>query len=173
MSEGKPAVRAATGDDAAAMVRIHYASVRAIPRGFYPGTVLAAWSPEPDAKREQWMRGLIESGRFVALLAERGGEPAGFALCEAQEGFLQALYVDPQRAGGGVGRALLAACEQAMRDCGRSAARVLASRNAVPFYRAAGYRELGAGSQPLADGSLLDCVEMTRPLQTVDRAASA
>lgn len=164
MSEGRPVVRAATGDDAAVMLRIHYASVRAIPRSVYPGTVLAAWAPEPDARREQWMRGLIESGRFVALLAEREGEPAGFALCEAQEGFLQALYVDPRQAGGGVGRVLLAACERAMREHGKARSRVLATRNAVPFYQAAGYRELGAGTQPLPDGSLLDCVEMLRPL---------
>jgi ribosomal protein S18 acetylase RimI-like enzyme len=165
-SEAEAAVtlRAAGSEDAAEMVRIHHASVRAIPRKFYPHTVLAAWSPEPDARRQQWMRGLIGSGRYLALLAERDGEAAGFALCEASEGFLQALYVDPQRAGGGVGRSLLRACEQAMCVAGKARARVLASHNAVPFYRAAGYRELGAASQPLADGSLLACVEMSRAL---------
>lgn len=157
-------LRRANADDASAMIAIHHASVRAIAPGHYPHTVLAAWSPEPGPRREAWMRSLIESGRFVALLAERDGRPGGFALCEADEGFLQALYVDPSAAGGGVGRALLVACEQAMRERGRLAARVLASRNAVDFYRAAGYREIGAASQPLPDGSLLACVEMSKPL---------
>nr|WP_282453020.1 GNAT family N-acetyltransferase [Lysobacter sp. CAU 1642] len=147
------------------MVAVHYASVRAIDREHYPRTVLAAWSPEPDARRMDWMRGLLESGRFAAFVAERGEDVAGFALCEASEGFLQALYVHPDRTGGGVGRSLLAACEKAMREHGNSTARVLASRNAVGFYRAAGYRELGAASQPLADGSLLACVEMSRALR--------
>lgn len=146
------------------MIAIHHASVHAIASGTYPRSVLLAWAPQPDAGREAWMRGLVESGRFAALIAEREGQPAGFALCEAEAGFLQALYVDPRRAGGGVGRALLRACERAMREHGNAAARVLASLNAVAFYRAAGYRELGAASQPLADGSLLACVEMTRPL---------
>ena len=151
-------------EDATAMVAIHHASVRAIDAAQYPRTVLAAWSPEPGPRREAWMRGLLESGRFFALLAESGDKPVGFALCEAEEGFLQALYVDPKAAGAGVGRVLLQACEQAMRERGRLASRVLASLNAVAFYRAAGYREIGAASQPLADGSLLACVEMTKPL---------
>jgi GNAT superfamily N-acetyltransferase len=164
MSRAAVALRPALAEDAAAMVAVHYASVRAIAREHYPRTVLAVWSPEPDERREQWMRSLIDSGRFVALIAERDDEIAGFALCEAGEGFLQALYVDPKRAGGGVGRTLLTACEQAMREQGKTSARVLASLNAVAFYRAAGYRELGAASQPLFDGSLLSCVEMTRAL---------
>lgn len=157
-------LRPALVDDAAAMVVIHHASVRAIDSAQYPRTVLAAWSPEPGPRRDAWMRGLLESGRFTGLIAESDGRPLGFALCEADEGFLQALYVDPKAAGAGVGRSLLVACEQAMRQRGRSASRVLSSLNAVAFYRAAGYREIGAASQPLADGSLLACVEMTKPL---------
>lgn len=160
-----PTLRPAGSDDAPALVALHFASVRSIAREHYPRSVLSAWAPEPDAGRESWMRGLIDSGRFLALVAERDGEVVGFALCEAGEGFLQALYVDPRRAGGGVGRVLLAACERAMREQGRSSAHVLASLNALAFYRAAGYRELGAASQPLADGSLLACMEMTKPLR--------
>ncbi|GIX34680.1 MAG: hypothetical protein KatS3mg126_0459 [Lysobacteraceae bacterium] len=161
---GRVAIRTACAEDAAAMVALHHEAVWSIPATVYPRHVLAAWAPRPDAARERWMRSLIEGERHLGLVAEREGVLVGFALCEAGEGFLQALYVSPRHHGCGVGRALLEACERVMRERGHRVARVLASRNAAAFYRGAGYRELGAATQLLHDGSLLDCVEMVRTL---------
>ena len=157
-------VRAARAEDAEAMVAAQFAAVRGIAAGVYPPTVLLAWSPTPNAARHAWMREQIASGRFLALVLELDGQVGGFALCRAEEGFLQALYVDPRHAGRGLGRALLAACEAAMRQHGHPSARVLASLNAEAFYRAAGYQTLGPATQPLADGTLLACIEMRKPL---------
>jgi putative acetyltransferase len=163
-SQAAATVRAARPDDAEAMVAAHFAAVRSIRAGVYPPTVLLAWSPTPNAARHAWMREQIRGGRFLALVAERDGAVGGFALCRADEGVLQALYVDPRHAGHGLGRALLAACEAGMRAAGHASARVQASLNAEAFYLAAGYRSLGAATQPLADGTLLACIEMRKPL---------
>lgn len=163
-AEASTTVRTASADDAEAMVAVHFAAVRGIAPGVYAPTVLLAWSPAPNAARHAWMREQVTGGRFLALVAERDGRVGGFALCRADEGFLQALYVDPRQAGHGVGRSLLAACEAAMRSQGHVSARVLASLNAEAFYRAAGYRTVGPASQPLADGTLLACIEMRKPL---------
>lgn len=157
-------VRAARLDDAEAMIAVHYAAVRAIPAGIYPPTVLLAWAPTPGEARHRWMREQLESGRFVGWVAEHDGRVAGFALCAADAGVLQALYVDPAMAGRGVGRALLARCEESMRQHGHHGTKVLASLNAEAFYRAAGYQQLGPANRPLADGTLLACIEMHKPL---------
>lgn len=165
-------VRAAAVEDAEAMVAVHHAAVRGIAPGLYAPTVLLAWAPTPTPARHAWMREQIASGRFQALVAEHAGDVGGFALCRADEGLLQALYVHPRYSGQGLGRALLDACEASMRAHGHDNARVLASLNAEAFYRAAGYQSFGPGTQPLADGTLLACVAMGKPLAAARRDPS-
>jgi len=158
-------VRAAEVVDAEVMVSVHYASVHGIDERHYSHAVLNAWSPEPDAKRIAWMRNVIGAGRVAALVVARGDSIAGFCLCAAEQGRIDALYVDPMHAGTGAGRALLRACERAIVDRGVLTARVLASLNAVGFYVAGGYAQRGDALQPLSDGSLLACVDMSRVLR--------
>ncbi|WP_168929238.1 GNAT family N-acetyltransferase [Crenobacter intestini] len=157
-------IRPARVNDAKALVALHYAAVHAVSPGHYTPAQLAAWSPLPDAARHAWLRGVICTPTLRVLVGEVDGQPCGFAIADLAEGRVNALYVAPAHAGCGLGRALLAACEHALQAQGHAQGTVRASLNAEAFYAAAGYRALGPALQPLADGSALPCVEMSRPL---------
>jgi ribosomal protein S18 acetylase RimI-like enzyme len=76
---------------------------------------------EPEYIRDTWeqawseMEGYIE--REVALVAERGGEPVGYALARmdgARYGFLSDVYVRPEARREGVAKALIGAAVEAL-----------------------------------------------------------
>ncbi len=157
-------IRPARVDDAEALVALHYAAVRAVGADHYTAAQLAAWSPRPDDARHAWLRGVIGTPTLRVLVGEADGQSSGFAIADLAAGRVNALYVAPARAGGGLGRALLAACEHALRGQGHVQGTVRASLNAEAFYAAAGYWTLGPAQQPLADGGALPCVEMHKQL---------
>lgn len=123
---------------------------------------------------EALLRETLFGERQVAevLLAERGGEPAGFALFfhsfstfVGRPGlYLEDLYVPPAHRGAGVGKALLKALAEIARErrCGRIEWSVLDwNAPAIGFYHALGaspqdewttFRLSGAALDALADG---------------------
>jgi ribosomal protein S18 acetylase RimI-like enzyme len=104
--------------------------------------------------------GFGPNARFRALLAERDGQPVGYALFyrayateHAARGlYLQDLYVVPEARRQGAGRALMAAVARACRADGGC----YVFWNAVPTNRAAlaFYRALGARKEPTVTLSL-------------------
>ena len=79
--------------------------------GLFPAELLSDMA-------EPYLRG---SGPYIWLVADNGTELDGFAYCEPEritDGTfnLLAIAVNPERQGAGVGRALVAAVEQAVRD---------------------------------------------------------
>ena len=105
-------VRRATADDAAAMGRMHVDSARAAYAGILPADHLAGLDPADRARR--WREALLAGDRaFVALEGTRligladGGRSRDAGL--SCDGELYAIYVDPARLRGGVGRALFLA----------------------------------------------------------------
>ena len=104
--------------------------------------------------------GFGASPRFQVLIAERDGQPAGYALYfpaydtdDAERGlYLQDLYVVPEARRQGVGRALMAAVARA---CAADGGRYV-FWNALPKNRAglAFYRRIGARREPTVTLSL-------------------
>jgi ribosomal protein S18 acetylase RimI-like enzyme len=104
--------------------------------------------------------GFGASPRFRALIAERDGQPVGYALFyrayateHAARGlYLQDLYVAPEARRQGAGRALMAAVARACRADGGC----YVFWNALPTNRAAlaFYRALGARKEPTVTLSL-------------------
>ncbi len=80
-------------------------------------------------------------------VAEIGGRIAGFVSISAKDGFIHHLYVCPRFQGRGLGKALLAMCEQRY---GRplSLKCVSANRRALGFYRHLGWVTRGYGAGP-------------------------
>jgi ribosomal protein S18 acetylase RimI-like enzyme len=106
------------------------------------------------------VEGFGASARFRALIAERDGQPVGYALFyrayateHAARGlYLQDLYVAPEARRQGAGRALMAAVARACRADGGC----YVFWNALPTNRAAlaFYRALGARKEPTVTLSL-------------------
>lgn len=153
-------IRRAVPADATAIWAIHTRAIRETASSHYPPQSVAAWSGRmtPESYVEP-----IEA-RVVLVAEEDDGRLSGFAQLHPVEGVVEACYVDPDFARAGVGRALMAALEDAARARGRSALLLHASTNAIAFYRALGWTREADARQELAPGAWLDCAIMTKRL---------
>lgn len=171
MSPSSVTFRPATAGDAAEMVDVHFAAVRSVSPGHYSDAVLEAWSPTPDDQRRAWLASVLAQPDAVCeVAAHPGGAVVGFCLALAGWSRLQALYVHPQHSGLGIGSGLLRAVEARCLAAGVTSIELNASYNAVPFYRANGYAEVCDTTQPLADGTSMGAVLMSKPLLTASCA---
>jgi GNAT superfamily N-acetyltransferase len=101
---------------------------------------------EGDRTSPDGVRTYMEKGRF--LLAENAAGLAGCVYVEprANRGYLGLLGVDPAQQGTGLGRKLMDAAEDFLREAGCLAVdlRVISARTPLPaFYRHLGYIETG------------------------------
>lgn len=160
-------IRVAKVEDAAPLVWLHYEAVHSINPKFYRQHTLDSWSPAPDQGRFQWMRNTIEATDITVAVAQTRGPVGGFVIYSGNEAFIRALYVAPACQGSGLGRALLSFAEAQLRSSGRSAAAVNASLNAVGFYERAGYIPGKSSTQTLSDGTVLNCISMSKPLAPI------
>ena len=77
---------------------------------------------------------------------------------------VRAMFTDPAFARRGIGRRILAACEEAARAAGFGAAELMATLAGEPLYRACGYREIERTRAPSIDGIAVPLVRMTKSL---------
>ncbi|WP_242395587.1 GNAT family N-acetyltransferase [Anaeromyxobacter oryzisoli] len=155
------ALRRATVADAPALARVQRASVRALARGAYPPSQLAAWTRLGPL----YHRWALVAGGEVAFVAERAGHVVGYAAFTlGPPAEVTAVFVRPAVAGRGVGTFLLARVEAEARRRGARRLVVKASLNGEPFYRARGY---GGGRRirvPLPGGGALAAIRLAKAL---------
>ncbi|WP_035819999.1 GNAT family N-acetyltransferase [Janthinobacterium sp. RA13] len=108
---------------------------------------------------------------YAAMLAAGGGivamqdeAIAGYAMLNVDKHEVDAVFVDPARAGLGIGKRLLAALEQLARGRGIAQLHLSASLNAVPFYAAAGFTALREEAYAHPSGISLASVAMEKQL---------
>ena len=145
--------------DIAALWALRTVAVRVSCATHYAPEQIAAWtaSPVPDGYAAM----LAAGGGIVAL---QDGVLAGYAMLDADKQEVDAVFVDPARAGLGIGKRLLAALEQLARQRGMVRLRLSASLNAVPFYRAAGFVALREEAYAHPSGISLASVAMEKAL---------
>lgn len=157
-----PSIRVAGPEDADAVSRLLLASYSAMLPSAYPVDLLARILPVMTRAQPA----LLASGR--SFLAERDGEIVGYGGWSAEEpgsrevrsglGHLRHFAVHPTSARQGVARGIVQACAgQALAD-DRRHWRVLASLNAVPFYRALGLEALRQDTMRMGSASMAVCV---------------
>ena len=125
----------------------------------YAPEQITAWTASPVPNSYAAM--LAAGGGIVAL---QGDIIAGYAMLDADKQEVDALFVDPARAGLGIGKRLLAALEQLARGRGIARLHLSASLNAVPFYRAAGFVALREEAYTHPSGISLASVAMEKVL---------
>jgi GNAT superfamily N-acetyltransferase len=153
-SEGPPAIRWATVEDAHAIAALHIASWHAAYRGLMPDEVLDALT---IAKRERdWQGWLADGGERVhTLVVEREGEIEAFCTLELPSkekdesdtvAGIPAIYAHPSAFGRGAGPALLDEAIDAMRGRGYGQAilwMLEGNRRAEAFYERLGWHRDG------------------------------
>jgi len=83
---------------------------------------------------------------------------------------IRAMYVDPAHARRGIGKAIMALCEDAARAAGFARVELMATLAGLPLYKACGYREIEAVEATSREGVRVPIVRMgkvldgTRPL---------
>ena len=157
---GAPArIRAAVGDDAEAVWRVHTASIRGLCAGWYTEQEIAVWTGRLIAEA---YRRAIEA--HVMVVAERGGAVVGFGELDLERAEIVAVYVLPEVAGTGVGSDLLAHLEETARAADRARLTLCASLNAEAFYARRGWRAGAREKHRLTPGVAVDCVRMDKDL---------
>jgi ribosomal protein S18 acetylase RimI-like enzyme len=142
MTDTDLTIRRATAADATAIGAVFDAAVRV---GWpYMGELVQTPMFEP----EEWDREVADHAPPNVLLvaADATGAVAGFVAAHPADGELFLLFVHPDAAGRGVGRRLLDAAHDALRDSGCREAYLYThqqNERALAVYRAAGYRPDG------------------------------
>jgi GNAT superfamily N-acetyltransferase len=174
-------IRPATPADIDPLRELQATAMRTLGAGYYtPAEVEAAVRyvcvPDPE---------LIEGGTY--LVAERDGRLVGCggwslrrkAYAGPAESRtdaepldprteptrIRAMFTAPDVARQGVGRAILAAAENAARAAGFSRARLGATLSGETFYRRSGYLEIGRETASLPDGTAIAVVLMEKDLR--------
>ncbi|WP_328367218.1 GNAT family N-acetyltransferase [Micromonospora zamorensis] len=145
-------LRPATGDDLMAVGALHQRSRVATYSSFLPAEALA--DPTPEAMGRYWVeRWQWERDTHRMFVAERAGTLAGFSYLGPDDeddpatGLLNAIHLDPDEQGRGVGRALMMDALDAMRARGWQRAVLWVLRDnahARAFYQRGGWTPTGA-----------------------------
>lgn len=152
-------LRPALPFDIAALWALRTVAVRVGCATHYAPEQIAVWtaSPVPDGYAAM----LAAGGGIVAMQDEA---IAGYAMLNVDKHEVDAVFVDPARAGLGIGKRLLAALEQLARRRGMARMQLSASLNAVPFYAAAGFIALREEAYAHPSGISLASVAMEKVL---------
>jgi ribosomal protein S18 acetylase RimI-like enzyme len=135
-------IRRATPQDARAIGAVFDAAVR---EGWkYLGELAA----QPMFPPEEWDADVARHAPPNAMLVavDETGRPIGFVAVHPAEGEMYLLFVHPDHAGRGIGRALLDAAHEVLRSAGCSEAFLYTheqNERAIAVYEAAGYRRDG------------------------------
>ena len=142
-------IRLARPDEAELLLQIHHASVQGLCAGQYDAEQIAHWFDGRDASI--YTQGIAQQRLWLACAPD----PVGFI--EVDEHSIDKLFVLPQAAGLGVGKALLLHGLQALQSEGRQTVDIEATLTGVAFYQKHGFRILeqtqskhGGADAPLA-----------------------
>lgn len=145
-------------DEADALWVLRTRCVRELCSAAYPPEVIVPWAASPPPAH---YRALIGQGGCI-VAEEDEATLLGYGVIDLAGNEIDALFVDPDRGGRGIGMALMQAL-QALADPARPLL-LSASLNAVPFYRRAGFEALREELYPHPSGVALASVRMQRPV---------
>ncbi|GAB3011846.1 GNAT family N-acetyltransferase [Bowmanella dokdonensis] len=125
----------------------------------YSADFLAACEEELRVSSAQ-----LSDSHWHCLVAELDSELLGYALLDgrlSQNWELEALFVEPDWIGKGIGRRLMDAVKELMRQTGVTRLVIQGDPNADAFYLAAGARQIGQRESASIKGRVLPLFELT------------
>lgn len=158
-------IRPANAADAEAILHVHTESLMVLCAADYTPEQLAGWSKLPVDG--QWLPRKFAAGDVV-LVVEAADGLAGFG--ERAGGEIRAVYVHPLHARRGIGSMLLRELERSAVAAGIEQLRLDSSVTAEGFYRRRGYVADSRAIHDCGNGTRLECVRMSKRLQTADPA---
>lgn len=159
-------VRPAAASDAAALHRVHHASIAGLAAKDYSPEQIAAWIMRPFDAAES-SRLIEEISRDFIWVATLDGSVEGYVqlttpLHLAPVVYINALYLTPLIAGQGHARTLMAKAEAKALYLGAPRVALHSSRTALGFYQRLGYRQLGPGEPHLVNGLAIERFPMAK-----------
>ena len=149
--------RPARSGDGEALFQITHRSISALGASHYPPEVLKGWMGQ---RSPAYYENEVLSGTIT--VAVRNDEAVGFV--DAVPGEIVRLFLLPDCAGIGLGKALLTIGLQRSRQDSGDPVRVEATLNAESFYARHGFRRVGLGKFALQlGGTPIDIVHMELP----------
>jgi GNAT superfamily N-acetyltransferase len=157
------ALRAARPGDEQSLWSVHTRAIRISAATHYTEDALEAWAGR--MRPEHYTEPMRTRAMIVAEAKTTAGPRiAGFGQLQPEEGVIEAIYVDPDFARRGIGRALFEALEQLARERCLPGLTVEASLNSAPFYAAMGCVRRCLDRHELAPGVHIACVVMDKRL---------
>ncbi|MCL2918366.1 GNAT family N-acetyltransferase [Shewanella litorisediminis] len=155
----------ATAEDAQAIWDLRNSAILAGCKGFYDGKSLARWT---EGELTESFTAVVARDFYVM---KDGQRVVGSIMLDLThpglkrgEGQLEAVFVDPDMMGRGIGKRLMTFIEQMALSRGIARLRLASTLNAVPFYRACGYGEETPSLYHSPRGFTLDCCLMYKNL---------
>lgn len=150
--------------DAAGIVKVHYAAVHQTAKLFYSEDVINGWSrPIDNARIEQFQR-TVENPDEWLIVAKQNNLVVGFGSIVTKNNELRALYVHPSFGRRGIGAKILTILERQARSLELMYLQMNASINAEAFYRKHGFEVTEYTTHQLGSGQKMACVKMRKLL---------
>ncbi|NEU56419.1 GNAT family N-acetyltransferase [Halorussus sp. MSC15.2] len=155
-------LRAATVAETEAIFVVHVAAIVAHGPSAYTDKQVAAWAAKAEGT-ERYVDA-IEDPSTELVVAESGDCVVGFGELDVENGGVEAVFVDPERNGEGIGSSILNHFEQRLRNEGFDVVRLRAVLNAVGFYERQGYERVERVTTTTTNDVDVDSVRMEKPL---------
>ena len=146
------ALRRATDADRVAIARLHEASIRAFGPRTYTADEVDSWAAGVSPSNY-----MLDQQVYVAV----DGEDV-IAFGHYARGEIMAVYVEPSRVRGGVGRMMMAKLEEVARAEGATHLHLNAALNSVGFYAACGYAQTAETTYVTRGGLAIKCALMEK-----------
>lgn len=155
--------RQARAADAGAIVALKRAAIRQLAGWTYGDAQIEAWAPDDDALAD--FEAAIDHDRFSVTVAETDDGLAGYGVLNLDAQRIDAAYVDPAFARGGIATTLVRQLETSARLAGIDELEIVASHNATEFYAGLGYWRFGDTTRAI-DGETLEFAVMRKSLDS-------
>ena len=155
-------LRAATPADAEGILVVHVAAIIANGPAAYTDEQVAAWAAKTEGT-DRYVDAVSDPAT-VLVVAEADSRVIGFGELDVESGEVEAIFVDPEWDGRGIGSSILNHFEHRLADEGFDVVRLRAVLNAVGFYQQQGYEQDKQVTNTTTNDVEVDSVWMEKPL---------